>query len=352
MEAGSEPALSEQDALDLTRRLYQEHHRSAVVDADEPPVVVDTEGAQADAHGWYCARIELGWIAEWARQLHPRDPAALREALYKAVDERVTQHKPLSLITGSQPFLGCEVRCRSPILIPRTETEEWTFWLLTHHLTREVAPAVRVLDLCCGTGCIGLALAKQRPRVSVCAVDADPAAVALAQENYKLAGIPPERYTVVQSDMFTQLPREWLGTFDLIVTNPPYILAEQYATLPRTILEWEGRLCLVGDARHESNPLSYYKELMAEAAAWLKPRAPRDPAVTLTELRGKRHPYAGPQLVMEAGLQAEFVGGMFRADPQWGSVEVHRDRYGQHRWITADLTAVPPVAKPKVLSSS
>lgn len=345
------------DVMALTKLIYHEHYR--------PAEALDGDGVDRD--GWFSARAELRWIVEWARE-HHHDPAEFNRAVKHAVLDRVDLHKPLSLVLGTQPFLGQEIVCRKGILIPRPETEHWVNWLVTRHWlgapvlrprgvekklefekqpdqertfvihsTKEDRPmedpvesdadvssppaqpitGLRVLDLCCGTGCVGVSIAAKLPGVNVVCADTDPGAIQLTRENGERAKIDSKQLETIQSDMFLNFPETWKETFDCILCNPPYILPSQYGQLPRHITDWEDRLCLLGDDRHAVDALSYYQELCDEAWKWIKP-API----------GEQ-----PHLVMEVGLQADHVADLFDRSKAWRDVVVHTDLADQPRWI-------------------
>ncbi|CCW63887.1 unnamed protein product [Phytomonas sp. EM1] len=196
----------------------------------------------------------------------------------------------------------------------------------------------------CGTGCVGIALAREVPRVKVWGVDILPEAVHASRENARRNGLPEARYTAIQSDLFgwfctsegeggagvDSRPRaERIAdvhrhSFDLIVCNPPYLLPSQYDALPPTVKHWESRLALVGDAYRESKQYLYFQELCEYGVAMLKPDRLKDP-----ELR------TIPNLVFEVGLQAELVASLMEKSKKWTNVEVHLDDTQQPRWITA-----------------
>ncbi|CCW69878.1 unnamed protein product [Phytomonas sp. Hart1] len=240
----------------------------------------------------------------------------------------------------------------------------WTEWLVRDCLGGlDPARPFHVLDLCCGTGCVGVAIAKKVPPARVWGVDILPEAVQMSQENARQNGIPDTRYTALQSDFFacfmateikagegslgdTSVPCEgptkdradsqprkmqiadaYRHSFDLIVCNPPYVLPAQYDALPLTIKRWESRLALVGDARRESKQYLYFKELCEYGVEMLKPGRSNDTA--LREV---------PNLVVEVGLQAEVVASLMEMSKLWENVKVHLDYAQQPRWITATST--------------
>jgi release factor glutamine methyltransferase len=121
-----------------------------------------------------------------------------------------------------------------------------------------------ILDLCTGSGCIAVAVAKQLPAARLTAVDISPAALAVARENaakHKVA----ERVEFVEGNLFSPLPAE--RRFDVIATNPPYVLSSEMATLDDTVLKYEPRLALDGGA----DGLALIRPIIAEAPNRLQP---------------------------------------------------------------------------------
>lgn len=151
--------------------------------------------------------------------------------LIRPLVRRRAQHEPVQYIMGETEFSGLKLKVDRRALIPRPETEQ----LIEHvvaALASRAAPA-RILDLGTGSGAIALALAHAFPQAAVVAVDASEDALNLARENATGVGLA-ERVTFLCSDWFTQVPPD---PFDLIVSNPPYLSADETA---QTALEVRG----------------------------------------------------------------------------------------------------------------
>lgn len=133
------------------------------------------------------------------------------------------------------------------------------------------APAeVRVLEVGCGTGCISLALASERPgRVRCIATDISERAVSLAERNRAQLGIDPETVDFRLGDLVAPVTAEEAGTFDALVSNPPYIPTSVMGTLPDEVGKHEPDLALDGGA----DGLDVFRRLLAAAPAMLKPGA-------------------------------------------------------------------------------
>ncbi|QKX17501.1 peptide chain release factor N(5)-glutamine methyltransferase [Microbulbifer sp. YPW1] len=150
------------------------------------------------------------WLYTWPE--HPLDDE--QQLQFERLLERRIAGEPVAHLTGSREFWSLPLKVNRTTLIPRPDTEVLVETVL------ELCPQERlsVLDLGTGTGAIALALASERPRWQVTAVDRMPAAVALAEENRQRLGF--DNVAVLQSDWFAAVPQQ---RFDLIVSNPPYI---------------------------------------------------------------------------------------------------------------------------------
>lgn len=158
----------------------------------------------------------------------------------------IQEHKPLAYVLGHVPFLDLDILVAPPVLIPRLETEWWVN-LLIQNLDKFKNEQLNILDLCSGSGCIGLALASAFPKSQVYLVDILPAACDLISKNAQhnqLANI-----VILQSDLYHVFINQHPGIkFDLIVANPPYIPAVDYQNLDLSVRLWEDRLALVAQA--------------------------------------------------------------------------------------------------------
>jgi release factor glutamine methyltransferase len=161
--------------------------------------------------------------------------------------------EPLEQIVGWAAFAGQRVAVDPGVFVPRRRSE-----LVVRVAARE--PADLVVDLCCGTGALGAALAARWPRAEVHAADSDPVAVACARRN-----LPPER--VHEGDLYAALPGELRGRVDVLVVNAPYVPTEAMVTMPREARDHEPRVALDGGA----DGLDVQRRVAADAPAWLRP---------------------------------------------------------------------------------
>ncbi|KAF0206096.1 MAG: release factor glutamine [Gallionellaceae bacterium] len=149
---------------------------------------------------------------------HPeRILSEAEEETYQALLLRRLSGEPLAYILGTREFFGLNFNVTPATLIPRPDTE----LLVELALGRILRPQARVLDMGTGSGAIALAIAHQRPDAEVWACDASAAALAVARDNAQRLGIPNAHF--IESDWFSALRGQ---RFDLIVSNPPYIAAD------------------------------------------------------------------------------------------------------------------------------
>lgn len=181
-------------------------------------------------------------------------------AQYKALIQRRLAHEPTQYLMGVREFYGRPFTVDARVLIPRNETE-----LLVEAVLRALpkdAPT-RVLDVCTGSGCIALSIAAERPQASVWATDLMPAALEVAKVNAEALGLGA-RVSFMQGDLFAAVP---VGpTFDVIVSNPPYVKTSELATLQKEV-QREPRSALDGG----DDGLDFIRRIAAEVLPRLKP---------------------------------------------------------------------------------
>ena len=166
------------------------------------------------------------------------------------IDERLTG-RPLWYIIGDVEFCGCKIKVDERVLIPRQETEQ-----LADIVIKTVEEGDKVLDMCTGSGCIAISVAKacEKKRATVTAADVSDAAVMLAKENANYNSVT---VNFVQSDLFENIR----GRFNIIVCNPPYIPSEEILTLSKEVKDFEPRIALDGG----EDGLDFYRRLAKEA---------------------------------------------------------------------------------------
>ena len=172
--------------------------------------------------------------------------------------QRIEERKPLAYLLGYTWFAGIQFAVSDEVIIPRSPMAELIVTDFAPFL--EVQPQT-ALDLCCGSGCIGIAVALQMQVPHVDMVDISPAAISLAQENIAAYELQ-DQVRVYDSNLFAGLPQGI--RYDLIVSNPPYVDASDFASMPEEFGH-EPELALVSGA----DGLDITASLLAQAADWL-----------------------------------------------------------------------------------
>lgn len=175
------------------------------------------------------------------RELYASEQTAERMEQYTA---RALQGEPLAYILGKWSFYGLELTVTPDVLIPRDDTMAVTDLAL--EVLRTGHPSPRVLDLCCGSGCIGLAIAHQLPDAHVTLADVSRPALAVAKRNIKRLKLM-NRVTAIGLDAKKPAP-SFVGTLDALVCNPPYVTAEEMTQLEPSVRDYEPALALDGGA--------------------------------------------------------------------------------------------------------
>ena len=176
---------------------------------------------------------------------------------------RILNEEPLAYVLGEWEFYGLKLHVNPNVLIPRDDTCAVVQLAINQALFLPDGP--RVLDLCTGSGCIGLAIASRVKDAKVTLADISKEAMAVAKRNvmdHKMAG----RVSVVRADAL-EAPSAFLGKFDMIVSNPPYITGEEMKELDRSVTDFEPHLALFGG----EDSLDFYRAIAKNYAAALKP---------------------------------------------------------------------------------
>jgi len=165
------------------------------------------------------------------------------------------EHVPLQHLTHTAYFMGLSFYVNEHVLIPRMDTE-----ILVETALASISHKARVLDLCTGSGCILLSLLHEQKDLSGLGVDISEAALTVAKANARYLGIKAEFF---KSDLFEQVE----GTFELIVSNPPYIPSGVIPRLMPEVKDHEPMLALDGKA----DGLYFYRRMISQASTYLKP---------------------------------------------------------------------------------
>lgn len=176
------------------------------------------------------------------------DLRSLREEKYNgdkdadmSVDiARLQSGEPLAYVLNTQPFLGLTIHLDTHPLIPRPETEWWVEKLIQEQSTKRVDAPYEILDLCAGSGAIGIALMKAFPKSTVTFVEKDPEHLPLIEKNILANDLELSRAHIYEGDVWSSLPQS--KTFDIIATNPPYI--PEARALEHSVTDFEPSLAL------------------------------------------------------------------------------------------------------------
>ena len=180
-----------------------------------------------------------------------------------ALTARVAAGEPLAYVLGEWEFYGLKLCMDKNVLIPRDDTCAVAALAIQKGLFLGKDP--RILDLCTGSGCIGLAIASRVKDARVTLADISRDALYVAKKNVIRNGLTG-RVSCIQADALGR-PSAFLGKFDLIVSNPPYITTEEMSRLDRSVKDFEPHLALHGG----DDGLEFYRSIARSYAAALKP---------------------------------------------------------------------------------
>ena len=177
--------------------------------------------------------------------------------------KRLLRQEPIAYILGQWEFYGLPLRVTPDVLIPRDDTCAVADLAIHKALFLDKDP--RILDLCCGSGCIGLAIASRVKDAKVTLADISQKALAVAKENTNLNKLSGRVRCVAADALKPAFP--FLGKFDMIVSNPPYITGEEMKELPKSVADYEPHLALYGG----EDGLDFYRSIAKNFAPALKP---------------------------------------------------------------------------------
>ncbi len=248
---------------------------------------------------------------------------------YLALIARRAAGEPTQYLTGKQEFWGLEFEVNPSVLIPRPETEHLIEVALerlgsrgfkTDCRTGKPNPPLQLADVGTGSGCIAIALARELPHAEIVATDISSAALEVARRNAARHGVA-ERIQFVETDLLESLfhkspiTSHQSRSFDLIVSNPPYVACDESNTLPREVREHEPHTALFGGP----SGIEIYARLIDQAHSLLR---------------------EGGILVLELGYNsASHVQRLLSAKPDWAAIRVTNDLAGIPRVISAAKVA-------------
>jgi release factor glutamine methyltransferase len=223
------------------------------------------------------------------------DEAALLMAAPGDLESMVARRvagEPLEYIVGWAEFRGLRIVVEPGVFVPRRRTE-----VLVREAVSVTEPGAVVVDLCCGSGALGTAIAAAVPGISLYAADVSPAAVRCARRN-----VPGE---VFEGDLFSPLPPSLRGRIDVLTANVPYVPTEAIEMMPPEARDHEPLVTLDGGA----DGLDVFRRLVAQAPEWLAPGGS-----VFVETSERQAPLA---LAAMAGLTGRVV-----SDEDWGATVV------------------------------
>ena len=271
------------------------------------------EGVSAsalEARELICAASEKSQ-EQFYRDLPLYAPNEVQERLDELLARRLTG-EPVAYLVGEWEFYGLTLTVSPHVLIPRPDTE-----LLVDRavdLVEEAGPGARVLELCTGSGCIGLAVAARVPGSRAVLLDASPEALSVAKENIRRNQLGA-RVTALQGDA-KEPPDPALWDFDVITCNPPYIPTEVIPTLEVSVRDYEPHLALDGGA----DGLDFYRSI---APLW------------------KESLRIGGSLLFEVGIgQAQYVKELLE-QAGYAEIRIHEDLAGISRVVEGKVPEEP-----------
>ncbi|MFB6342419.1 peptide chain release factor N(5)-glutamine methyltransferase [Saccharicrinis sp. FJH62] len=176
-----------------------------------------------------------------------------------SIVDRLTKYEPIQYITGDTEFVGLNLNVRPGVLVPRPETEE----LVSRISNKVAANSANILDIGTGSGCIALGLKKYMPGTKVFGCDISQVAIELANENAKLNNLDVHFFYY---DILSQNGTLPVKKFNMIVSNPPYVLESEKVQMEANVLKYEPHSALFVP---DDDPLIFYQRISEFARLYL-----------------------------------------------------------------------------------
>lgn len=241
-------------------------------------------------------------VKDPSRPLSKKTTVQLTEAL-----KQIRRHRPVQYILGETWFYHLKLKVNEFVLIPRPETEELVGIVLSDRKSQLTDPSI--LDIGTGSGCIAVALKKNLPASNISATDISEWALKVAEENAVRHHSP---INFIQMDFLDENKWDQLPSFDIIVSNPPYIPINEKEKLAKNVLDYEPHSALFVP---ENKPLLFYGKI----AAFGKTHLRRDGKIYLET----HEDHAGEVLAL------------FKTE--YGKVELKKDGFGKDRFVIASI---------------
>ena len=285
------------------------------VDVNQPlPQLIRSLSEHFQKAGFPSALAEAEWLLAGILQTRRSELYVERNRVLTVEQQEILkqyycrrlQREPLQYILQSCEFFGIEFKVNSAVLIPRPETE-----LLVEKVIAlaQTFNAVRIADLGAGSGCLAVSLAKHLPAAKLLAIDISAEALKVAEENAQANGVA-QKITFRQADMCASINAIHSDQFDIVVSNPPYILPAERETLQPEIRDFEPEAALFV----EGDGLKFYRCILAFCQRHLKP--------------------SGWVACEMASQRSAAIEKLFR-ESNFASVEIMPDYAGLYRHLTA-----------------
>lgn len=258
-------------------------------------------------------------------------PPEITNQYFQLIAQRSTG-KPTQYITGHQEFWGLDFEVTPDVLIPRPETEHVVEAVLELAGRQGYGKEARlwIVDVGTGSGCIALALAAELPRAILFGVDISRPALVVASRNAVSLGMP-ERVKFMEGNLLARfLDEDFIGTFDFVVSNPPYVARDELDMLQREVRDFEPRVA-VGELERGDE---IYRRLFPQALQVLKPGGY---AVVEIGYNMREKVVALLEQPVEAAFRPAEEGARLKggATPEWTDLEVRPDLRGIPRVVSA-----------------
>ena len=219
--------------------------------------------------------------------------------------EDLNKYRPIQHIVGHTDFCGCRISVSPDVLVPRPETEEIVNWVVNQFST--LNSQLSILDLCTGSGCIAIALKRAFPQAEVTAVDLSDKALVIARQNADNNNVA---INFVHGDVLDPQFKIQNSKFNIIISNPPYVMEKERPLMRRNVLDYDPAMALFVP---DDDPLRFYRAIATIARQNLTPDG---------------------QLVVEIN---EALADETCAVLEGFNIKVHNDFRGRPRWISAKL---------------
>ncbi len=214
------------------KKIYEDREANNIAD-----LVFESEGVK-----------KLDRITDKQKQLNILIVEKLKNKL-----RELLQHKPVQYVLGEAWFYKMKLKVNEHVLIPRPETEELVEWVVQELKMKN--EKLKILDIGTGSGCISIALKKELPNTDITSIDVSEKALELAMEN---ADDQKIKMDFIKLDFINETEWQQLPSFDIIISNPPYIPQKEKIKLNKNVTQFEPHIALFVD---DNDPFIFYKKI-------------------------------------------------------------------------------------------